>query len=75
MVAVTVRDHDRVEAREVDAERLHVALEDRGVVAGVEQDALPAVLDQRGEAPVPRELRWSAEGVVEDRDADRKSVV
>jgi hypothetical protein len=45
--------------------------ENRRVISGIEQDASPAVLDERREAPVFLQGRGRAEGVVENRDACR----
>jgi hypothetical protein len=69
VVPVPVRDDHRVEAREVDAEGLDVVGEDPRVVAGVEQDSLAVVLDERREPPVLHQLGRGTEGVIEVRDA------
>jgi hypothetical protein len=69
VVGVAVRDNDEVEFGEVNVEGLGVVLEDFGVVAGVEEDALAVVLDEGGETPVTGERRIAAESVVENGDA------
>src|SRR5262249_31219484 len=43
------------------------------VVAGVEEDPPPVVLDKRREAPVPSEAGTAPEGIVQDRDAVGRS--
>ena len=68
VIAVAVRDENRVELRKIDAEALHVALENRRVVSGIEQDPLSTVLDKCRETPVPLEIGGRPEGVVEDGD-------
>ena len=60
-------DHE-VERGQVDTLGLHVVRKDLGVVAGVEQDALAAVLDEGGESPVLLHRRGFAERIVEDGD-------
>ena len=71
MIAVAVRDDGEVEPLQVDAERPHIAGEDLPVVAGVEQNAAAAILDEGGEAPVELETGAIAERVVEDRHSAR----
>jgi hypothetical protein len=59
----------RIEARQVHSELLDVTCESRRVIARIEQDASPAVLDERREAPVSLQCRDRSEGVVQNRDA------
>ena len=66
VVTVTVRDHDEIEPREIDAERADVGREDLGIVSGVEQNPPATVFDQRGEPPVAGQPGPIAESVVED---------
>ena len=66
MVGVAVGDHHKIEFGEVDAQRLHVVLKNRGIVPGVEQDPLAVVLDERGKSPVLGQLLRFAEGIVEN---------
>src|SRR2546425_19991 len=69
VIAVPVGDDHEIEFRQINAERLDVSLENVGVVPGVKENALPVVLDQRGEAPVLYHLLRIREGIVEDGDA------
>lgn len=62
-------DDDEVQPRQVDTERPRVLGEQLGVVPGVEEDALAAVLDERGEAPVEPNIVVLGEGVGDDGDA------
>ena len=73
VIEVAMRDDDEVQLHEINACRLHVLREDLGIVAGVEQDPLPAILDQRGIAPVLSHSRRLPERVVQDRDAISRS--
>src|SRR2546430_1510464 len=58
----------RDQGDEMDAFRLRVLREGVAVVASVEQDALAAVLDQRGIAPVLLHAGRLAESVIKDGD-------
>ena len=64
-----VGDDDEVESLEIDASGSDVLAEDVGIVAGVEENPLSVVLDQRRIAPVLLHRGRLAEGVVEDGDA------
>src|SRR2546425_5198598 len=68
VIAVPVRHDNEVELRQIDALRLRVLREGVAVVASVEQDALAAVLDQRGIAPVLLHAGRLAESVIKDGD-------
>ena len=72
MIAVPVGHDHEVEVFEVDPERAHVALEDAAIVAGVEENALSAILHQGRKPPVGLQLRTTAEGVVQDGDPIRR---
>lgn len=72
VVAMTVREHSRVEPRQIHLQPLDVVLEESGVVAGIEQDTAAAVLDQRGKPPVFLQIRRVAEGVVQHGHASRR---
>src|SRR5947209_7888419 len=52
MVSMAVGDDNRVETLEVDTELLGVMFENLSVVASVKENPLPAVLYERGKAPV-----------------------
>jgi hypothetical protein len=71
MVSVAVGDHHEVEAGEVDSQRPPIPGEDRRIVAGIEQDALPTVLNQGRKPPVPNQSWPSTECIVENRDSIR----
>jgi hypothetical protein len=73
VVEVTVRDDHEIQVVEPRAGGFDVSREDVGVVPGVEQDALAAVLHQRRIPPILRHPGRLAEGVVEDGDAIRGS--
>jgi hypothetical protein len=68
MIAVPVRDDNRIEVPKIDAEGRNVAREPGGIVTGVEEDSMAVVLDQRGEPPVVLKPRSRPEGIGEDRD-------
>src|SRR2546426_10668996 len=68
VIAVPVRHDNEVELRQIDALRLRVLREGVAVVASVEQDALAAVLDQCGIAPVLLHAGRLAESVIKDGD-------
>ena len=55
--------------RKIDVQALDISLEEGGVVAGVEEDALSFELDERGVAPVLFERGIFAEGVIQDGDS------
>src|SRR4051794_24225632 len=63
-----MRQDGEIEVGQVDASGPRVFGQDVRVVAGIEEDALAAVFDQRRESPVLLHLRRFAEGVVEDGD-------
>lgn len=66
---VAVRDHGRVEVREVHPEFLHVAREYLRIVSGIEEDALSLIFHERRESPIHlQSARAWAEGVIEDGD-------
>src|SRR5947207_2306130 len=67
-ITVAVRHDDKVQPGQIYALGFRVSRQDVGVVAGVEQDALPTVVDDRGVAPVLLHGRRLAEGVIEDDD-------
>src|SRR6476620_3478824 len=69
VIAMDVRDHDRVQMRQVHMHLLYVRAEYSDVVSRVEENSLTVVLDQRGVAPVLLEISLAAEGVVKDRNA------
>lgn len=54
---------------EIDAEGFAVVLENVGLVAGIEENALAVVFDERGEAPIFGDEFGIAEGVVKNGDA------
>ena len=68
MVTVTVRHDDEVQPGQVYVLGLRVQRQDLGVVAGVEQDALATVVDERGVPPVLLHGRGLTECVIEDGD-------
>ena len=61
-------DHE-VQMGQIDLQSFDVVLKNVFVVAGVEQDALAVVLDQRRKSPITRKRRIISEGVVENSDA------
>ena len=69
MVAVAMGDHHEIEPAEIHSQRPHIAGEDLPVVAGVEQDPLATILDQRRKAPVADESGTSSERIVENGDS------
>ena len=46
IVSVAVRDDDEIERREIDILGAHIVRKDVGVVAGIKEDALSAVLNE-----------------------------
>ena len=68
-----VRDHHEIDGSEIDSQDPDVVGEDISVVAGVEEDPLPVVLDERREAPVTSEAGAVPEGIVQDRNAIRRN--
>ena len=68
MVTVAMRNDSEIQLGEVDSAGPDIAPEYLGVVAGVEQDPLPAILDVGGKPPVELHFRTLAEGVVKDGD-------
>src|SRR5258708_38216846 len=66
MVGVTMRDNNKVEFGEINVEGLDVVLEDFGIVAGVEEDALAVMFDESREAPVSRDSFVIGKRVVEN---------
>ena len=68
VIAVAVRHDDEVELGQVDALGLRILRQKVGVVAGVEQNALAGILDERGIAPVLLHRGKLAEGVIEHGD-------
>src|SRR5215831_12774317 len=52
MIAMAMGDDGEVELREVDALGLHIVCKDFGIVAGVEQNALVAILYEGGKPPI-----------------------
>src|SRR6185437_12212599 len=59
---------DEVELRQIHALGFGVLGQDVRVIAGVKQDALAAVLDERSESPVFLQRRGLAKGVIQDGD-------
>lgn len=49
---MAMRDDDEVQPGEINIERFDIMLKDFSMIAGVEKNALPVVLDKRGETPV-----------------------
>jgi hypothetical protein len=68
MVPMAMRDNDEIELLEIDTLGFDIASEDLRIVAGVEQDALAAILDEGRKSPVLRHRRGLAEGIVENCD-------
>src|SRR5215469_7314118 len=66
MVAVPMRHDNKVQLQQVDAFGLRIVRKDVWVVAGIEQDALSGVFDQRGITPVLLHRRRLAECIVQD---------
>ena len=64
-----MRNHREVEPTQVDAGGLRVRREGLGIVAGIEQDALAAILDERRETPVLLKSGGTAESVIQNGDA------
>ncbi len=69
MVGVAVRDDHKIDVPQVDSQRLHILLEDPGIVPGIEQDALAPILHQGCEAKIHGQRRRLAERVVQNGDA------
>lgn len=69
VVSVAMGDDDEVQSRQVNLQGGAVGGEPGGRVAGVEQDALAAMLDERGEPPIQIQLRFTGERIGDDRDA------
>ena len=63
-----MRDHHKIQFRQVYAQRLHVVFENRGIIARVEQDSLSVVLHKSGKSPILRQVLRFSERIVEDRD-------
>ena len=72
MVSMAVRDDHEIDLLQIDAQRLHIVFEDLGVVAGIEQDVLAAIIDQGGETPVQRNSGVLPERVVKNGDPIRR---
>src|SRR5262245_44606539 len=66
-----MRHDGEVQLLQVDTLGLHIVREDVGVVSGIKQDALAAILDERGEPPILPPRRSVAEGIVKDGDLGR----
>src|SRR5262249_59641321 len=71
MVAMAVRDNGEIKLPQIDAFGVDIVSKDIGIVAGVEQNALAAILDERGKPPVLLHRRGLAERVVKNRDLRR----
>ncbi len=71
MIRVAMGDDDEIQLGEINVERFDVMLKDFDVIAGVKQDALSIVFDERGETPVLCYLRGIGKCVVKDCDAVR----
>src|ERR1700748_1963874 len=63
-----MRDDNGVESLQVNTKLPDIVLQDAGVIAGVEEDALATVLDECGISPIFHELRGVAKCVVEHGD-------
>src|SRR5262249_9404158 len=63
-----MRYNCEVKLFQVDALGLHIVCEDLRIVAGIEQDALPAVFDQGREAPILPHRGGLTESIVKDGD-------
>src|SRR5262249_38337796 len=64
-------DDCEIQLLQVDTLGLDIVREDLRIIAGIEQDALAAILDQRGKPPIFLHRRGLAEGVVKNRDLPR----
>src|SRR5579864_9210129 len=64
VIPMTMRHNHEIQFGQVDSFCLCVLLKDVWFVSGVEQNALTAVFDQRGIAPVSLHRRSLAEGIV-----------
>ncbi len=69
MIGVAVRDDHKIDVPQVDSQRLHIVFEDRGIVPGVEQDALAPILHQGCESEIHGQRGRLAESVVQNGDA------
>src|SRR5262249_28839833 len=63
-----MRHNCEVKLFQVDALGLRIVCEDLRIVAGIEQDALPAVFDQGREAPILPHRGGLTESIVKDGD-------
>jgi hypothetical protein len=66
VIAVSVRHHNEVELRQVDALRFRILRKNLRVVAGVEQNPFPVVFDKRSVAPVFRHRGCFTECIIEN---------
>ena len=71
VIRVAMGDDDEIELGEINVERLYVTFKDLGVITGIKENSFSVVLDERGETPVPCDLRRIRECVVKNRDAIR----
>jgi hypothetical protein len=62
-----MRDHHKIQFRQVYAQRLHVVFKNRGIIPRVEQNSLSVVLHQSGKSPILRQFLRFPERIVEDR--------
>src|SRR5947209_6601941 len=69
MIAMPVRDDDKIQALEVNFQGFDVMSESFGIIPGVEENPPPAVLKQGCEAPILLQRGRLTESIVEDRDA------
>jgi hypothetical protein len=68
VVTVRVGDHYHVEVRQIDVHLFNILLENGGVVAGIEKNALSFKLDERGESPIRVEGRFFPKCIVQNRN-------
>ena len=68
LIAVSVRHHNEIQIRQVNALRLRVLRKDVRVVASVEQDPFSAVFDKRSIAPVFLHRGCFTECIIENSD-------
>jgi len=67
VVAVAVREDDKIEPGQVDGKGLYVRSKNLESAAGVKEYASAAVLNEGRITPAVLECRGLAEGIVEDR--------
>src|SRR5262249_19524127 len=68
VIAVAVGDNGEVELRQVDTLGRNIVRKDLGIVAGVKQNALAAIGNERGKSPILLHCRGLAKGIVENRN-------